>query len=40
MKFTRIVYGIAAAYGCISLLPLYFLIGRVGHDAPPPNHPS
>lgn len=41
MKFTKIVYGIAAAYGFISLLPLYFLIGRVGHDAPPPiTHPE
>jgi hypothetical protein len=26
MKFARIIYGIAAAYGFISLLPLYFLI--------------
>ena len=28
MKFTKIVYGIAAAYGFISLLPLYFFDRR------------
>ena len=41
MKFARIVYGLAAAYGFISLLPLYFLLEKVGHDAPPPiTHPE
>jgi hypothetical protein len=41
MKFARIVYGIAAAYGFASLLPLYFLLGRIGQEAPPPiNHPE
>ena len=41
MKFARIVYGIAAAYGFIALGPLYFLLERVGHDAPPPvTHPE
>ena len=35
MKFTRIVYGLAAAYGFVSLLPLYFLIEKLGNDAPP-----
>ena len=35
MKFTKIVYGIAAAYGFIALLPLYFMRGKIGHDAPP-----
>jgi hypothetical protein len=41
MKFARIVYGIAAAYGFVSLLPLYFLIDKVGRDAPPPvMHPE
>jgi hypothetical protein len=34
MKFTRIVYGLAAAYGFVSLLPLYFLIEKLGNDAP------
>jgi hypothetical protein len=35
------VYGIAAAYGFISILPLYFLIEKIGRDAPPPvSHPE
>ena len=33
MKFARIVYGVAAAYGLLSLLPLYFLLGKVGHES-------
>jgi hypothetical protein len=41
MKFARIVYWIAAAYGFVSLLPLYFLLDKVGRDAPPPvTHPE
>ena len=41
MKLARIVYGVAAGYGFISLLPLYFLLGKVGRDAPPPaTHPE
>ena len=41
MKFARIVYGIAAAYGFVSLIPLYFLLDKVGRDAPPPvTHPE
>src|SRR6267154_6531961 len=36
MKFARIVYGVAAAYGFIALTPLYFLLGKIAHDAPPP----
>jgi hypothetical protein len=41
MKFTRAVYGIAAAYGIISLPPLYFLLDKVGRDAPPAvTHPE
>jgi len=41
MRFARVVYGIAAAYGVITLLPLYFLIERIGRDAPPPiTHPE
>lgn len=35
MKFARIVYGIAATYGILVLIPLYFLIDRIGHDSPP-----
>lgn len=41
MKFARIVFGIAAAYGILTLPPLYFLMERVGHDAPPAvTHPE
>ncbi|HZD95993.1 MAG TPA: hypothetical protein VE133_17155 [Candidatus Sulfotelmatobacter sp.] len=41
MKFARVVYGIAAAYGIVSLLPLYFMFERVGRDAPPAiTHPE
>lgn len=41
MKFARIVYSVAAIYGFISLLPLYFLLGRIGRDAPPAvTHPE
>jgi hypothetical protein len=36
VKFARIVYGIAAAYGFGVLVPLYFLIGKIGRDTPPP----
>jgi hypothetical protein len=35
MTFARIVYGIAAAYGFLVLVPLYFLIGKIGRDTPP-----
>jgi hypothetical protein len=34
MKFARIVFGLAAVYGILSLLPLYFLLDKVGRDAP------
>jgi hypothetical protein len=41
MKFARIVFGIAAAYGFALLLSMYFLIDRVGRDNPPPiTHPE
>ena len=41
MKFARIVFGLAAVYGILSLLPLYFLLAKVGRDAPPPvTHPE
>ena len=36
MRFARIVYAIAAIYGILSMLPLYLLIDKIGHDAPPP----
>ena len=41
MKFARMSYGIAAIYGIVTLVPLYFLIGKVGRDAPPSiTHPE
>jgi hypothetical protein len=41
LKFARIIYGIAAAYGFISLVPLYFMLERVGRHAPPAiTHPE
>ena len=41
MKFTRIVYALAATYGFISLVPSYFLLETVGRYAPPAiNHPE
>jgi hypothetical protein len=35
MKFARILFRLAAMYGFIVLLPMYFMIGIVGRDAPP-----
>ncbi|HEY1263844.1 MAG TPA: hypothetical protein VGF06_09985 [Terriglobales bacterium] len=41
MKFARVVYAIAAAYGFVLIIPLAFLMDRIGHDAPPPvTHPE
>jgi hypothetical protein len=41
MKFARIVFGIAAAYGFVLLIPMYFLMDRIGRDNPPPvTHPE
>ena len=41
MRFARIVFSIAAVYGFIVLVPLYFLLDKVGRDAPPPvTHPE
>jgi hypothetical protein len=41
MKFARVVYWIAAGYGFVSLVPLYFMLDKVGRDAPPPvTHPE
>jgi hypothetical protein len=41
MRFARTAYWIAAAYGFVSLVPLYFLLDTVGRDAPPPiTHPE
>ena len=35
MKFARIVFGIAAVYGLITLPPLYFMIERLEREVPP-----
>ena len=41
MKFARIVFGFAAAYGIAVLLPLYFLLGVVNREVPPAvTHPE
>jgi hypothetical protein len=41
MKFTKIVFWIAAIYGFILLIPLYFLMNAIGQKAPPPiSHPE
>ncbi len=41
MTFAKITYRIAAIYGFLVLLPLYFLFDRIGQAAPPPiNHPE
>jgi hypothetical protein len=41
MRFARIAYGVAAANGFLTLTPLYFMVGKIGHDAPPSvTHPE
>lgn len=41
MKFVRVVYGMAAAYGFIVLSISYFLLEEVGRNAPPAvTHPE
>ena len=41
MKFARVVYRTAAVYGILVLVPLYFLIDKIGHDSPPTvTHPE
>jgi len=41
VKFARIVFNVAAAWGVILLAPLYFLFDRIGIDDPPPiTHPG
>jgi hypothetical protein len=41
MSFSRAVFGAAAVYGLILLLPLYFLEASIGSTAPPPiTHPE
>src|SRR4051812_42782423 len=41
MVFARRTFLIAGVYGLLVLLPMYFLEGRIGRDAPPPiSHPE
>jgi hypothetical protein len=41
MRFSRAVFGAAAIYGLIVLLPLYFLETSIGQTSPPPiTHPE
>jgi hypothetical protein len=41
MSFSRTVFGAAAIYGLILLLPLYFLEASIGSNSPPPiTHPE
>jgi len=41
MKFTKIVFWIAAIYGFILLIPMYFLMSAIGEKAPPAiSHPE
>jgi hypothetical protein len=35
MKFAKLVFLIAGIYGLITLLPQYFLEGRIGQNSPP-----
>ena len=35
MKFARIVFSVAAVYGLLILLPLYFLRDTIGRSTPP-----
>jgi hypothetical protein len=41
MKFTKTVFWIAAIYGLILLIPMYFLMNTIGEEAPPSiSHPE
>ena len=41
MKFARIVFWIAGAFGVLILAPLYFMFDLVGRQDPPPiTHPE
>jgi hypothetical protein len=41
MKFARIVFGIAGAWGILILAPMFFLFNLVGRKDPPPiTHPQ
>ena len=41
MKFTRIVFSVAAIYGFLLLIPMYFLMNTISQQAPPAiSHPE
>jgi hypothetical protein len=41
MKFAKRVFLIAAIYGFVALLPMYFMEAKIGRDMPPPiTHPE
>jgi hypothetical protein len=41
MKFSKIVFWIAAIYGFVLLIPMYFLMNTIGRKAPPSiSHPE
>jgi len=41
MKFARVVFTVAAVYGFITLMPLYFMLHTLERRAPPPvTHPE
>jgi len=41
VKFARIVFAIAGAYGLLVLAPMYFVFDMVGRQSPPPvTHPE
>jgi len=41
MRLAKIIFRLAALWGFVILLPLYFLRERIGRDAPPPvTHPE
>ena len=41
MKFTKVVFWIAAIWGVLILTPLYFIFNKIGQQDPPPiTHPA
>jgi hypothetical protein len=39
-RFARLTFGAAGIYGLITMLPLYGMEARIGHDSPPITHPE
>lgn len=41
MKFSKIVFNLAGIWGIVTVLPVYFLEGYIGHHSPPAiTHPE